>query len=116
MGVASADSVVLPVRLLPSHPPVLQEGMLQSTSPALPWGRDSGANRCDQLVLPRNIELAKSVVKVLRHKAHELGLSLDGDGFVALQEVVRLRRLADANEEVIWNEVNLDKVRFDAKV
>ena len=63
--------------------------------------------------MPCNIELAKRVVKVLRHKA---GLTFDRDGFVTLRELLQLRRFSDACEEDIWNEANADKRRFDVRV
>ena len=44
------------------------------------------------------------------------GLSFYGDSFVTLQDLIRLRRFAGASEDAIWNEVTLDKARFEVKV
>lgn len=112
----SVNTLVWPDSPVPAHLPLLQEAALQTTSPALLRGPDIGANPSERLVLPRNLELARSIVKFLRHKACDKGLYLDGDGFVALWELSRLRRFADASEEDIWNEANADAARFDVKV
>lgn len=64
----------------------------------------------------RDAELAIKVVKVLRHQACDKQLSLDGEGFVSLQDLLKLRRFKDASEQDIWSLATENSARFDVKV
>merc|ERR1712187_530867 len=60
-------------------------------------------------------DLAIRILKVLRHKADAKGLDIDDDGFIALQDLMQLKRFKLCKAEHVWQLVNDDPRRFTTK-
>jgi 2'-phosphotransferase len=103
----------------PKRQEILKRAFAIATGqPATPWvsateAKEEQALEKQTMDTKREVYLSKTLTWVLRHKAQDLGLTLDSEGYAPVSQVLQLRQLAGVTlEELQYVVAHNDKQRF----